>query len=268
MAGIAALGVRDQIVVVEAGCRFESVGGVAGLAIDPIGMGRDGRPAGSFDTVGIVVAGSTGQHRGIDEAVIEYAIETESRDAMAVSTIDLSRIDSCHHRMIHRWISNIVGGRYSMTAIATGPDNGGIGVIGIGAQETRRRMTADTLGTGNRMRAGRVVGSRGRFADGCAAVVASGTSTGDTGVVKLAVRAKFKKSGGVVAVIALGIGRLMKLGFSDSDHAVMTLAAGAKHFLVVDKGNNVKTQRGMAGFAPAGRGDVIQRLPWYLARPR
>jgi hypothetical protein len=37
---------------------------------------------------------------------------------------------------------------------------------------------------------------------------------------------------------------------------------------VVDKGNNVKTQRGMAGFAPAGRGDVIQRLPWYLARPR
>jgi len=268
---IAALGGQDQFVVVEADWRIESVGGVAGLAIDPVRMGaggRDRRPAACVDAIGIIVAGNTGQHRGDDQAVIEYAIETESRDAVAVSAIDLSRIDSCHHRMPHRWISNIVGGRYSMTGIATGSDNGGVGVIGVGAQETRCRVTANALGTGNRMGAGRVIGSRGRFADGCAAVVATGTSPGNTRVIKLAVRAKLEKTGGIVAVVALGAGRLMKLGFADCDYAVMTLAAGAKHFLVVDKGNHGKSQRGVAGLAPAGGGDMIQRLPRYLARPR
>jgi len=48
----------------------------------------------------------------------------------------------------------------------------------------------------------------------------------------------------------------------------MALAAVAKHFLVVDKGNDVKSQRGVAGLAPAGGSDVIQRLAWYLAWSR
>lgn len=271
MTVIAALGGRDQFVVVEAGWRIESVGGVAGLAIDPIGMGaggRDGCPGARIDAIGIVVAGNTGQHRGVDQAVTEYSIETESRDAMAVSTVDDGHIGSRHHRMTCRWIGNTVGGRYSMAGIATGPDNGGVGVIGEGALKTRRRMTANALGTGDRMGARRVVGSRGRFTGGRAAVVAGGTSTRDTRVIELAVRADFEKTDGIVAVIAFGAGRLMKLGFAYGHHAVMALAAVAKHFLVVDKRNHGKTQRGMAGFAPAGGSDVIQRLPWYLARPR
>ena len=196
--------------MVDANWRIESVGVVAGLAIDSIRMsasGRDRRSAARVDTIGIIVACNTGQYRGIDQAVIEYAIETESCDAMAVTTIDRSHIDSCHHRMPHRWISNIVGGRYSMAGIAAGSDNDGIGVIGEGAQKTRRRMTANALSTGNRMGAGRVVGRRGRFAGGCTTVVATGTSTRNTRVIKLAVRAKCKKTGGIVAVIALGAGR-------------------------------------------------------------
>lgn len=60
----------------------------------------------------------------------------------------------------------------------------------------------------------------------------------------------------------------MKIGFTDGHHAVMALAAVAKHFLVVDKSNHVKTQRGMAGFAHTTGSDVIRRLTWYLARPR
>ena len=86
-------------------------------------------------------------------------------------------------------------------------------------------------------------------------------------MIKLAVRAKLEKTGGIVAVIAFGAGRLMKLGFPDCQNAVMALAAIAKHFLVIDIGNYVKTQRGMAGFAHTTGGDVIRRFPGNLARP-
>lgn len=271
MTGITARGEHGRIVVVDTDWRIEGVGGVAGLAIDPIRMGASGRdrcPARRVDTIGSIVACNTGQYRGINQTMIENAIETESRDAMTVATIDGSHIGSYHFRMPHRGISNIVGGRYSMTGIATGSDNGGVGVVGEGAQKTGCRMTANAFSTGNRMSTRWVIGSRGRFAGGGATVVATRTATRNTRVIKLTVRAKFEKTGGIVAVIAFGAGRLMEFGFTDGLHAVMASAAVAKHFLVVDKSNHVKTQRGMAGFAHTTGSDVIRRLTWYLARPR
>lgn len=257
--------------MVDADRWTESVGGVAGFAIDPVRMGasrRDRRSAARVDAIAAIVAGNAGQHRRVDQAVIENAVETETGDAMAVSAIDRSHIASYHLRMTHRRIGNIVGGRYAMTGVATGSDDRGVGVIGEGTLKTRRGMTANALGAGNRMGAGRIVGSRGRLADGAAAVVASGASAGDTRVIELTVRAEFEKTGGIVAVVALGAGRLVKLRFANRDHTVMALAAVAKHFLVVDEGNDVKSQRGMAGFAAAGGRDVVQRLARYLARTR
>jgi len=59
----------------------------------------------------------------------------------------------------------------------------------------------------------------------------------------------------------------MKIGFTDGHNVVMALAAVAKHFLVVDKRDYVKTERGMTGLARTAGSDVIRRLPWYLARP-
>ena len=53
----------------------------------------------------------------------------------------------------------------------------------------------------------------------------------------------------------------MKIRFTDGHNVVMALAAVAKHFLVVDKSNHVKTQRGMTGLAPTAGSDVIRRLP-------
>ena len=153
-----------------------------------------------------------------------------------------------------------------MTGIATGSDNDGVGVVGEGAQKTGRRMTANALSTGNRMGTGRVVGSRGCLADSCAAVVATGAATRNTRVIELTVRAKFKKTGGIVTAIALGAGRLMKLGFTDCQHIVMASAAVAKHFLMIDKRNPVKTQRGMAGLANTTGSDMIQRFTRNLAR--
>ena len=98
--------------------------------------------------------------------------------------------------------------------------------------------------------------------------MAPGTPTRNTRVIKLAVRAKLEKTGGIVAVVALGAGRLMKLGFTDGHDTVMAFAAVAKHFLVVDKRDYVKTQRCMTGLAHTADSDVIRRLSWYFVQPR
>lgn len=124
------------------------------------------------------MAGFAGYDRGVDQAVIELPsttignIKAKSRDAVAITTIDGCQIDSYHRGMASRWVTNIVGGRYAMTSIAPRSDNGGVGVIGEGALETYRRMTANALSVGIRMVARRDVGSRGRFADGRITIVA------------------------------------------------------------------------------------------------
>lgn len=153
------------------------------------------------------MAGFAGYDRGISQAVVEHAIETESRNAVAVTTIDGCQIDSCHCGMARRWVTDIVGGRCTMTSIATGPDDGGVGVIGEGPLKTGRRMTANAFCGGNRMVARGNISRCGRFTDGCVTVVASGTSTGNARMIKAAVQAEGKKTGGIVAVIALGTRR-------------------------------------------------------------
>ena len=60
----------------------------------------------------------------------------------------------------------------------------------------------------------------------------------------------------------------MKRGFADRQYAIMASAAVAKNFLVVDKSNDVETQRRMTGLAHTAGGDVIGRLSRYLSRPR
>lgn len=148
------------------------------------------------------MTGFTGHYRGIDQSVIENPVEAEGGDSMTVTTIE-----GCHHRMPGRRVTDTIIGRCAMTGIAAGPDNGRVGVVGEGSLKTYRRMTANTLSVGIRMVARRVVGSRGRFADGRFTVVAIGTSTGDARMIKAAVRAQRKKTGGIVAAITLGIRR-------------------------------------------------------------
>ncbi len=153
------------------------------------------------------MTGFAGYDRGVSQAMVEYAIETESRDAVAVTTIDGCHIDSCHCRMARRWVTDIVAGRHAMTGIATGPDNGGVAVIGEGSLKTDRRMTANALGAGYRVGARGSVDGGGRFADGCVTVVANRAATGDARMIKATVQAQGKKTGGIVAVITLAVGR-------------------------------------------------------------
>jgi len=123
-------------------------------------------------------------------------------------------------------------------------------VVGIDVEETRSRVAVDTLGVGIR------VWGRGSLANGHGAIVATGAPPGNSRMIEAIVRIQYQKTGGIVAIVALGIGRQMKCGFTDRQNTVMALAAIAKHFLMIDKGNYVKTQGGMTGLAHIAGAEV------------
>ena len=66
--------------------------------------------------------------------------------------------------------------------------------------------------------------------------------------------------GGIMAVIAFGVCRYMEFRFTDGDDIIVTLTAIAKNFLMIDKGNNVKSLRGMAGLAHITGRNVIRHF--------
>ena len=86
-------------------------------------------------------------------------------------------------------------------------DNFGAGMIGKRVEETGGRMTGYAVRACNRVSAGRNVGWSRCLADSRNAVVTTRASTRNTRVIKLAVHAKLEKTGGIVAVVALGAGR-------------------------------------------------------------
>ena len=95
----------------------------------------------------------------------------------------------------------------AMAGIATEVRNNGRGMVGECIQETCSRMTGYAVRVGDRMSAGRDVGCSRCLAYGRNAIVTARTTTRYARVIKLAVRAKLEKTGGIVAVVALGAGR-------------------------------------------------------------
>lgn len=77
-------------------------------------------------------------------------------------------------------------------------------------------------------------------------------------MIKAAVRFQLQKMGGIVAIIAFGICRRMKFGFTDGQVTIVTLAAASKNFLMINKGDNVKTLGGVTGLARITGSDVSQ----------
>jgi hypothetical protein len=57
----------------------------------------------------------------------------------------------------------------------------------------------------------------------------------------------------------------MKRGFADCGHAIVTLAATSKNFLMVNGGNNAESLRGMTGLARVTACNVIWRPGWNRA---
>lgn len=131
--------------------------------------------------------------------MVEHAAHIKAHDPMAGTTID------CRDGMTVGWPNR----RNAMTGITgdTRTDNIGAGMVGECIEEGFSRMTGYAVRVGDRVSAGRDVGCSRCLAYGRNTIVTAQASTRYTRVIKLAVRAKFKKTGGIVAVIALGAGR-------------------------------------------------------------
>ena len=178
--------------------------------------------------------------------MVENTTETESHDAMAHAAINVC------DRMTYRWISCLVSYGNAMTGITPIAHNGGIGVVRVSRQKTDCGMAVTAFRVGNDMTF--------VLACGYCAIVATGARSGYIGMIKAAIGLQFQKMGGVVAVIAFGVRRSMKLGFSDGQLTIVTLTAISKNFLMIDHGDNGKTRRGMAGMALITGSDVLRRF--------
>jgi hypothetical protein len=88
--------------------------------------------------------------------------------------------------------------------------------------------------------------------------MATGACPGYIRMVKAAIRLQFQKMGGVVAVIAFGVRRCMKLGFADGQVTIVALTAISKNFLMIDRGNNGKARRSVAGMTVITGTNVIR----------
>ena len=174
--------------------------------------------------------------------MVKYAAHIEAYDTMACATV------YGWYWMAVRWSDR----RHTVTRVATEVRDHGGGVVRIGAEETDCRMAVSTFGDGIRRRGG------GRLADRHGTVVATRARPVNSRMIEAAVRVQGQEAGGIVTVIALGVGRCMKFRFTDGQNAVMALTAIAKHFLMIDIRNYVKAQRRMAGFTRAAGGDVIR----------
>lgn len=70
-----------------------------------------------------------------------------------------------------------------------------------------------------------------------------------------------------MAVIALGVCRRMKFGFTDARYAVMASAAIAEYFLVIDRPDNGKSQGCMTALAHITGADVVPRFTPNRGKP-
>ncbi len=148
----------------------------------------------------------------------------------------------------------------TVAGIASIADHERTGVVGISAGKTVRGMTERALDDGIG------VGRCRRLADRQIAVVTGGASSGDPVMVKAAVGIQIEKAGGIVAIVTFAIGGQMKLGLAHCQYPIVALAAITEYFLMVDKGGDVESQRGVASFAQAAGANVILRFGWNRAK--
>ena len=81
------------------------------------------------------------------------------------------------------------------------------------------------------------------------AVVATRAFPENIRMIIAAIRSQFQKMSGIVAVIAFGVSRRMKFRFTDGHVTIVTFTAISKNFLMVNRVDNGKIQRGMTGMA-------------------
>ena len=85
-------------------------------------------------------------------------------------------------------------------------------MVGVGALKTCSRMAESAFNVGIRVRSS---WGGGRLTDRQVAIVTGDAATGDTRMIKAAVRLQSEKTGGIMAVIAFGVGLRMEFGLTD-----------------------------------------------------
>ena len=125
-------------------------------------------------------------------------------------------------------------------------------VVGVGRQEVHGRMARPAFCFGDDMALGLV----GRHA----AVMATGTGSGNVGVIKAAVWQTLEKTRGVVARVALGLRWGMESRHTDGQGAIVASAAIAEDILMIHEGDEIEALRRMAGLAGIVGRHMTQRL--------
>ena len=166
-------------------------------------------------------------------------------------------IDVCY-RVADRLPLRRSGAISNMAGITTRIHNGRVCVVWVGIQKTDSGMAVTAFNVGNRVAAGWCIGGSWCLTRGHSAVVATAACPGNIRVIKTAIRCQFKKMASIVAFIAFDCGCRMKFRFTDGDYTVMTFAAIAKYFLMIDKRDNIKVLGGMTGLAGITAGNVIR----------
>lgn len=90
------------------------------------------------------------------------------------------------------------------------------------------------------------------------AVVAHIAISIKVGMVITAIRFKFQKCAGAVAVIAFGIRRRVMGRLANGQNTVVAFAAFTKHFQMVHVADNFMSEGGMTGFTHISGREVIQ----------
>ena len=96
------------------------------------------------------------------------------------------------------------------------------------------------------------------LAGGHNAVVAHIAISVQVRMVITAIRFKFQKSAGVVAVVAFGIRRRVMGRLANGHYAVVAFAALTNHFQMVHIADNFMSESGMTGFTHIGGCEVIR----------
>ena len=169
--------------------------------------------------------------------MIKNTAKAECQIAVTDTTIDTGcRMTAC-----------LAGGSSTvMTGITTLANHFRAGMVGERREKASCLVTEATFGTGVRVGSDRKDWCHsGRYSS----VVTSAAGSGDIRMIKTAIRVQRQEMCSIVANITFILCLHMKIGLADRGNTVMTLAAVAKDFDVIDKRNGIESLWCVAGLA-------------------
>lgn len=190
------------------------------------------------------MAGLTGLAERIDHSVIENPTHAEGDGAMT----------GCAVHSYHWMCYDRACCTDAMAGVAANVQYRRAAMIGKRINKTLSRVTLTALAVRFRVR------RTGRFPGGYGTVMATRAGTQNAAMVESAIEIQVQKVDGVVAIVTLGVGVDVKLGFSQRQITIVALAALAEYFQVIDETDERKAQGAVAGLAGITCSQMSRRL--------